>query len=293
MRHLESFVSIADLGSFTKAAEHLHLSQPALSRQIAGLEQALGSVLFDRRPRLVLTPQGRDLVRRARAVLDAVAELERRGAEIGGEDVGELRVGVVHSLTVSIVPAVLREWSTAYPKVELRLEEFSHGDDLAAAVREGVLDVALGPRPVSWPGTAIPLFVERFVVAMGATHPLAAANGSLALADTAEYSWVHYHPSHGLAEVLDRACQGAGFVPRVLVRVRQTAVAPSLAECGGALALVPDNAVAAGFTGVVRPLRPKLDRPIVAYASGRINPLAHHLVSMIRLQRTTTGTRRR
>ena len=219
--------------------------------------------------------------------------LERRGAEIEGDEMGELRVGVVHSLTVDVVPSVLREWTSAHPKIELRLEEFSHGDELAAAVREGMVDIALGPRPVGWAGRAIPLFVERFVVAMSASHPLADSSAAINLGDAANWSWIHFDPTHGLAKVLDQVCERAGFAPHVSVRIRQTAVAATLAEASGALVLLPDNAIPATFSGVTRPLRPALGRPIVAYAGTEIDPLARHLVALIRTQRTATGRRRR
>ena len=225
-------------------------------------------------------------------MLDAMRGLERRSAEVEGDEVGDLRVGVVHSLTVEVVPSVLREWTSAHPKIELHLEEFSDGDELAAAVRTGTLDIALGPRPLGWVGSVIPLFVEEFVVAMSAAHSLAASSASIALGDTADCTWIHFHPEHGLARVLDQACERAGFSPSVSVRVRQTAVAATLAEASGALALLPDNAVPTTFAGVTRPLRPKLDRPIVAYAGAEIDPLAQHLVALIRTQRTATGRRR-
>lgn len=289
IRQLESFVAVADLGSFTKAAALLHISQPALSRQIGGLEHTLGSQLFDRRPHPVLTPRGRELLASARAVLDAVTDLERHTIDLDTDQVGQLRVGVIHSLTVGVIPPLLQDWHAEHPRIELHLEEFSHSNELAAAMKAAQLDVAIGPRPPGWPGITVPLFVERFVVAMSPAHPLATSTTPLPLGDTAPHPWIHYHPTHGLHDLLDRTCEHAGFTPRVSVRLRQTAVAPTLAEAGAGLAFVPDNAIPAGFGGHVRPITPKVERAIVAYGGRTIDPLAQHLITTLRRQRTLTG----
>jgi DNA-binding transcriptional LysR family regulator len=113
LRQLEYLVTVVDHGSFTRAAERLHVTQPALSHQMRALEKGVGGPLLERLPRSVrLTPMGRAMLPHARAAL-ADAERARCAArQASGLEIGELQVATVYSVSLGVLPPALRAWRT-------------------------------------------------------------------------------------------------------------------------------------------------------------------------------------
>ncbi|MFF3243904.1 LysR substrate-binding domain-containing protein [Streptomyces sp. NPDC002870] len=240
LRQLEYLVTVVDTGSFTRAAELLHVSQPALSHQVRALERDTGGPLLERLPRAVrLTPMGRAMLPHARAAL-ADAERARTAARRAvGLDGGG-----------------------------------AHTEALVDAMTAGRADLAVGPAPRSWDGPVRELGTEEFVVVVADDDPAATGEpGRVALAALADRDWVHYAPGNGLAEVLDQACAAAGFQPRTAVRTEQTAAAPLLAAAGLGRALVPANIVPPGFGGRLLHPDPPVRRLPTAYTRPHPDPL--------------------
>ncbi|MEU4391925.1 LysR family transcriptional regulator [Kribbella sp. NPDC023855] len=281
LRQLEYLVAVVDLGSFTKAAELLHVTQPALSHQIRALERSAGGPLLERLPRAVrLTPTGRAMLPHARA---ALADAERAGCaarQAAGLEVGELQIATLYSISLGILPTALKAWRRTHPEVGIRLFEHRHTDELADAMRAGQADLAVGPEPANWPGTTQVLGEEELVVVVGSDDP-AAKGTSIRLSDLADRSWVHYTPGHGLADVLNQACAKAGFEPRAAVHIEQTAAAPALAAAGLGPALVPANILPPGFDGHVLRTDPPTTRPLTAYTRGTPDPLATAFIEVL------------
>ena len=124
LEQLTGFVEVARLGSFTRAAEELHLAQPSLSRQIAALEQDLGSELFHRsRGGNTLTPAGELLLPLARRMLADAESVRRELAELAGLERGRVRFGATPTLCISLVAEVLHAFHAAHPAIELHLAE--------------------------------------------------------------------------------------------------------------------------------------------------------------------------
>jgi DNA-binding transcriptional LysR family regulator len=275
LRQLEYLVTVVDAGSFTRAAAQLHVTQPALSHQIRALEGAVGGALLERLPRAVrLTPMGRAMLPYARA---ALAEATRAGVaarRAGGLQCGELDVAVIYSVSLGILPPVLRAWRREHPDVHVRLLEYRHAEELLDSMVAGRADLAVGPMPPHWDGPVRELGCEEFAVVLPADDP-AARDGSpwLDLRCLADRDWVHYAPGHGLADVLDQACGAVGFTPRAAVRTEQTATAPVLAAAGLGPTLAPANVVPAQFDGVLRWPDPPITRPLVGYSRPRPDPL--------------------
>lgn len=275
LRQLEYLVTVVDTGSFTRAAELLHVSQPALSHQVRALERDAGGPLLERLPRAVrLTPMGRAMLPHARAAL-ADAERARTAARRAvGLEGGEIQVASVYSITLGVLPPVLRAWRERYPDVRIRLLEFAHTDALVDAMTAGRADLAVGPAPRSWDGPVRELGTEEFVVVVADDDPAATDEpGRVTLAALADRDWVHYAPGNGLAGVLDQACAAAGFQPRTAVRTEQTAAAPLLAAAGLGPALVPANLVPPGFTGHLLRPDPPVRRLLTAYTRPHPDPL--------------------
>jgi DNA-binding transcriptional LysR family regulator len=285
LRQLEYFVAVVDDGSFTTAATRLHVSQPGLSHQIHSLERQLGGPLLERLNRGVrLTPAGRIALPHARASL-AHAERARTGAlRASGIDAGELHVGTLYSISVGILPGALHAWRATYPDVQVRLVEFRRSDDLIAAMEAGQADVAVGPTPPGWEGPVREIGAEQFVITSAAETVLPGTPPWVSMSDLADQLWVHYTPPSGLADILDAACERAGFQPRVAVRTEQSASALNLSRAGLGITLLPGNVVPGHFDGRVLFPDPPVLRTLSVYTRVRPDPITATFVDAIAQQ---------
>ncbi|MFF7989262.1 LysR family transcriptional regulator substrate-binding protein [Kitasatospora xanthocidica] len=191
-----------------------------------------------------------------------------------GLEEGELEVAAIYSVSLGILPPVLRAWRRLHPGVRIRLREYPHADLLRAAMAAGRADVAIGPVPDGWEGPIRELGVEEFAVVLPADDPLAdSPAGTVALAGLADRDWVHYAPGNGLAELLDHVAAQAGFRPRAAVRAEQTSAAPLLAAAGLGPALVPATIVPPHLDAAVLRPDPPVRRILTAYTRTRPDAL--------------------
>ncbi|MFJ8584914.1 hydrogen peroxide-inducible genes activator [Streptomyces sp. NPDC093595] len=174
--------SLAQLRAFAAVAEHLHfrdaaaaigMSQPALSGAVSALEEALGVQLLERTTRKVLlSPAGERLAVRAKAVLDAVAELMEEAEAAQAPFTGVLRLGVIPTVAPYLLPTVLRLVHERYPQLDLQVHE-EQTSSLLEGLAAGRLDLLLLAVPLGVPGvTELPLFDEDFVLVTPEGHPL-------------------------------------------------------------------------------------------------------------------------
>lgn len=174
LRRLEYFVAVAELRHFRRAAERLHVAQPALSVQVAKLEQELGVPLLDRNRRGVeLTEAGAALFERARLLLPGLRDAFHETTSVGQGRSGRLVVGFVGSVAYHLLPMALRAAERELPRTRIALREMRSVPQIDA-LAAGELDLAMVRWPRPMPGlVATPLFAEPFVVALPAAHPLA------------------------------------------------------------------------------------------------------------------------
>lgn len=176
LRQLEYLVAVAEQGTFGAAAEAVHVSQPAMSSQIAELEQKLGVTLFERDRRGArVTPEGEAIVAAARRVLDEASELVRLASDRRGDLVGQLGLGVIPTMAPYLLPTVVREIRRRYPATELRLRELRTAE-LVDALLDGTLDLGLLAAPVPELGRGVEvaeLARDPFVLALPEGHPFA------------------------------------------------------------------------------------------------------------------------
>jgi DNA-binding transcriptional LysR family regulator len=176
LQGLRAFLAIADTASFSLAAERLHLTQPAVSKRLALLEQQLGRRLFDRIGRRVeLTEAGRELLPRASRILREIADTERALSDLEGAVRGRLAIGTSHHIGLHRLPPVLRDFARCHPQVALEIE-FMDSEKAHEAVQQGRLELAV--ITLAPPGSA-PQLQSRVVwedplsVMVARDHPLA------------------------------------------------------------------------------------------------------------------------
>jgi len=175
LRHLRYFIAVAGEENVSRAAAKLHLSQPALSRQIRDLEDELGFLLLERTAKSVrLTDAGRTFLSEARAVLQRVDEAINAAREIAS-GARELHVGYAPTLTARILPQTLRAFQVAFPKTRVRLHDLST-EEMLAGLREGTLQIAF---VIKLPSAMLrglqfeELMRDEFCVAVYPEHPFA------------------------------------------------------------------------------------------------------------------------
>jgi DNA-binding transcriptional LysR family regulator len=261
LRHLRYFVAVAEEGHVTRAAERLGMQQPPLSQQIQALERELAVQLFRRKPRGVeLTDAGHALLDDARAILahvDHAFATTRRTAR--GEQ-GRIAIGFTSSAPFHpFVPRVIRAFREAYPLVALTLDE-SGTTELIDDLRNERVDAAFIRTPVADPMgiTVNPLLEEAMLVALPATHALAASDTELQLASLAAETFIVYRrPSGpGLYDAIFAACHAAGFSPIVGQEAPRIVSTLNLVAAGLGIAVVPASLARMQMDGVIyRPLR--------------------------------------
>jgi DNA-binding transcriptional LysR family regulator len=244
LRQLRYFIAVAEAQSFTRAAERLHIAQPALSVQVRRLEDELGVDLLDRSRRAIrLTAAGDIMLAEARRLLGALSHMTELARQAGSGDVGRLAIGFVPSAANEALPPILRRYRATHPGVALSLREMPP-DLLVRGLHEGRLDVAFLYLPFDDPTLSTTTVArEAFVAALPADHPLATGE-RLDVARLAGEPFIlpARHGMPGLhAEVL-RLCREAGFSPRPVqedVWLVQTII--GLVAAGIGVALLPSN----------------------------------------------------
>lgn len=286
LRQLEYVVAVADHGTFGAAAAAVHVSQPAMSAQIAELEQRLGVVVFERDRRGArVTPEGAEIVVAARRVLDEANELVRLAADRQGDVVGALSLGVIPTMAPYLLPTVVREVRRRYPAADLDLRELRTAE-LVHAIVDGTLDVGLlaAPVPELEHGVeSVELARDPFVLALPEGHPVAGST-RLPRAVLATLPMILLEDGHCLRGHVANACAqiGAGTLGSIqatgLTSLSQMVAAGMGATLLPACALDVETRAGAGIT-TRRLRRPEPYRTVVL--AWRANsPRAEHFRSL-------------
>lgn len=174
LRQLQFLIALAEHGSFSRAAEASHVTQPTLSAGIKELETILGAVLVERSARgASLTPAGEAAVRRARVMITEAEDLVHAARAAGEPLAGAFRLGVIPTIAPFLLPKVLPALREGFPQLELFLrEDLTHR--LAEALKDRRLDAALIALPYDAPGLEMmPIAEDEFLFAARKDHPLA------------------------------------------------------------------------------------------------------------------------
>ncbi len=173
---LQAFLAVAESGSFSRAAEQLHLTQPAVSKRIAVLEGQIGARLFDRIGRTIgLTEAGRVLLPRARQILVMVDDSRRALGNLSHDVAGSLTLATSHHIGLHRLPPLLKAYTRNHPEVRLDLH-FLDSEEAYQGVLDGELEIAvvtLAPHPDPQL-EVVPIWVDRLCFVCAQDHPLAA-----------------------------------------------------------------------------------------------------------------------
>jgi|HubBroStandDraft_4_1064222.scaffolds.fasta_scaffold06966_5 DNA-binding transcriptional LysR family regulator len=259
LRHLRYFVVVAEELNLRRAADRLEITQPAVTKQVSGLEEQVGASLFAReRNRLTgLTSAGVELLAEARHILEQVEDAIRHVQLVALGRSGRLRIGLTDDAATLRLTSILAAFHARSPNVLVELVELS-GREVLSALRANIVDLALAsePEPQNADGLAVEeLWQESWSVVLPEGHPLCCKE-AIVPADLAgeALALVGSSAQKTILARLRRLGKKSDW-PRVAFRVLNRRTAIMLARAGSAIAIAPSSSVlVAGLRAVMRPL---------------------------------------
>jgi LysR family transcriptional regulator, transcriptional activator of the cysJI operon len=293
-RRLEVFRAVARHSSFTRAASDLHLSQSAVSQQIAALELELGGPLFDRsRRRVRLTPAGAALLARADALLAGFAEAHRAVAAARGAVEGDLRVSASLTIGNYVLPVPLATLGLRHPALRLQVT-IDNSEHVVAALLSGAADVGFVEDEVERSGiTVTHVLDDELVLVAPAGHRFAALT-EVPLEELAAEPLIQREPGSGTRLVAEQHLRAAGLMPetlRVSAELSQIETIKASVEAGLGVAILSRSSlgkelalgtlIALPLAGV--PIRRRL--AAVTLTGATTLPAARELIALVARER--------
>ncbi|WP_349571976.1 LysR family transcriptional regulator [Azotobacter salinestris] len=237
---LNAFIAVAETGSFSEAGERLHLTQPAVSKRIAALEQQLQVRLFDRLGREVrLTEAGRALLPRAYRILSVLEDTRRALNNLNGDVSGRLTLATSHHIGLHRLPPLLRTFTRAYPQValdirfldsEVAYEEILHG-------RAELAVITLAPETAA-PVRAVKVWDDPLDFVAAPEHPLA-RNAEVSLADVACHPAVFPGGNTFTHHIVQRLFEREGLTPSIAMSTNYLETIKMMVSIGIAWSVLP------------------------------------------------------
>jgi len=287
LRQLEIFVTIVDTGSFTKAAEKLHVAQPSISQQVRMLEEELGErLLFRMRNRkMYLTEAGKVVKKHADSVLRQTEILRMEVSGLTREPTGEIHIGIGgHQLTSMIAPT-LREFHKKFPKIRVDIANAT-SPRILELLKSNRLDLGIVTLPISEKELQTEvLFVEEMVVVVRKYDPLAAKR-FVSPSEIAKIPLVLYDKTTSSRGLLDEFFRKENIEPNIVLELSSVEAMETMVEAGFGASIIPASAAK------VAPYRDKLhslrirDRPLtreVGVATSQFSRLPRVAEEIVRL----------
>ena len=291
IRNFNSFVSVAELMNFTRAAERLNITQSALSRQVKSLEDYLGVKLFEKSGRNIrFTPHGEALYAKINKVLVADKELRTFAVDLTGGETGLLKIGSCSQLIERYLPSFLKHWTEENPDIEIRLED-GGGPELAGKLQDSLFHLTLSAEP----SAPIDIFESKPLgklgfLAVGGMEFLGEAPDAIEIDQLLNLPILSLNKKHASREVFDAACRVSGTVPRIVLESYSPHTLFAMAIGGNGVAVVPSSSKPQSKELMCRPIALKgelitfgicamwnIRHPLPAYGKRFIDALGVHI----------------
>ena len=239
---LQAFIEVARKESFSLASETLFITQPAISKRIAALEEDLGTKLFNRISRKVtLTDAGKKLLPKARALLDDLNDMRRYATSLSDEIKGELLIGTSHHVSMHRLPPILKQYRQQYTDVHLDMT-FGESDVMCKLVERGDIELAIVTLPKTLPDSLETqvLWVDSLHLVVGPEHPLL-DEAEVSLEQLAEYPCVLPAETTETYRVIHREMESRGLALNVQMTNNNLDTLKMLVGAGFGWTLLPQT----------------------------------------------------
>lgn len=288
LRQMKYFLALAQELHFGRAAARLHMAQPPLTRQIRGLEEALGAVLFLRTPKGVeLTAAGQTLLDEVPNILSLAQRARDRTQQAGQGLIGQLDVGIFGSGVLDVIPRLLASFHRARPEVRIALHNLSKDEQLQA-LRERRITIGFNRLVPPEPGLAVQTVLqEKLVIGLPASHALCARK-EITLRDLDGEPMIVYpnSPLPGLAQEVASAFHREGLHLNVVQAVEDVLTCVALVAGGFGACVTTQSAISLRLPGVVyRPLSSHYLRDIelsCLYRTDDMSPVLASFLDVVR-----------
>ena len=267
-RRLQVFYTVAKQLSFTKAAEQLFMTQPAVTFQVKQLEEHFDTRLFDRsHGRIALTPAGRLVMDYAERVLKLTEEMDTRVAELTGAVAGSLLLGASTTIAEYILPKILGEFKAEHPEVQAHMT-VANSETIVTRVADHALDVGLIESRSFLPTLHNEVCCDDELVVICAPDHALAKRKTVRAQDLAALPWVRREPGSGTREFTDNYLRDCGVVPddlRVTMELGSPEAMKAVVETGIAIAVLSRATITKELalgSLVAVPLAPRLIRTL-------------------------------
>ncbi|EDY87736.1 transcriptional regulator, LysR family [gamma proteobacterium HTCC5015] len=288
-QNLKAFVTVAEHQSFSRAAELLHITQPAVSKRISTLENELDTLLFDRIGRQPqLTEAGYALLPRARAILLQLDDAERALTNLNGEVTGRLSIGTSHHIGLHRLAPVLREFTQKYPQVQLDIR-FLDSEEGCYMVETGTLELAM----VTLPSSPSPkllteqIWDDPLAIVMGPNHPLAQHKPPLTLAMLSEHNAILPAKGTFTRNIIERASAEMGTQLQVSLETNYLETIKMMVSIGLGWSALPTNMIDGDLISAdVKGLNIRRGLGTVIHRERTLSNAASHLMKVLDAYRT-------
>ncbi|CAM3335512.1 LysR family transcriptional regulator [Paenibacillus lupini] len=240
IRHLQYFVEVARLQSFTKAAQSLYITQPTISKMIKNLEEELGVVLFERTgKRIALTDAGSILLTQAQQMVQSFSNMNSSLSELMELKAGHIRIGLPPMVGVTFFPRIIGKFREKYPKITMQL--FEHGaKKVEADVGSGELDIGVILLPTNEEKFESFCFLrQNLMLVIPPSHKLANRD-EVSLIALKEEPFLLFHEDFTLHDRIIEECEKLGFQPDVVYKSTQWDFISEMVAANLGIALLPE-----------------------------------------------------
>ena len=286
-RHLRSFLAVAETGHVGRAAVKLHISQPPLTRHIQQLEEALGVKLFDRTARgMVLTAAGQQFVAEARNILELSAQAVERATLAGRGEIGRIDIGIFGSAVFDQIPRILQAFRHDLPGVCIALHSMGRAEQIEA-LRQQRISIGFNRLLQAEADLEVELVQQEALYLAAMTDSPAFERHPLRLVDLADEDFIVYPaaPRPSFIDHFQDLCRRAGFEPRIVQEVGDTATGIALVAGGFGSCIVPESVTRLRVPGVrfhalEDDPQPTVDLSVV-YRAGDRSPLLEKFLDTV------------
>ncbi|MGD6818969.1 LysR family transcriptional regulator [Metabacillus sp. 84] len=241
LRQLKYFVEAVRQKNFTRAAEKMHVSQPALSKMIKSLEDELGVPLIIRNHKgPELTDAGHSVYTHAVRMISIEKELLSSVIDVKGLSKGTIKIGIPPIIGSLFFPKVLSSFHTAYPKINIQITEFG-AKKVVESVLAGEIEMGVAVLPVDEERFDVfPIVDEEMVLLVNESHPLASSR-EVRLAQLSREDFIFYSEDFALYEQVREYCINEGFEPNILFQSSQWDFMSEMAAAGLGVTILPQS----------------------------------------------------